>query len=365
MKMNIILIFIIVTLNFCSELSLPDIPNIIPENLLLITGSDFSTGFLSAYSLDNNEIYQDIYPTHSDAVVRVSKNKIFVVNRLGEDNIMRYSSETNLNLMYEKSTGSQSNPQSIAVINENSSLVTLNNKNYILMVDTSTGNMIGEIDLSKYADADQFCETSEVLIINNKAYITIQRLNRHKNSWPPVGDSYLLKINTSDFEIEKELVLPFNNPISKIRYNTLRNSIIITASGNFGSNYLLDGGVIEYNILTDSFMTSLIRETEAGFEITDAVLINNSIGFLIGQRENLNSVFAVFDINEHKIVKILSELSSSIGGFYSDVLFDIDKVYLSDRNALDPKVRIFSVDTLEEINSISIGLPPFSIDMLK
>lgn len=350
----------------CADLPVPEKPQVPAETMLLAAASDFTTGTLSAITLNDIKPYPDLLPLHSDAIVYTEGNNSFILNRLGADNVVSFSVHENFHVSYEVSIGQHSNPASVAVISASMAAVALAGKNHLTIINPANGESVQQVDLSKWADADGLPETSAVFYKNGFLYVALQRLNRHvtgSSTWPPVGDSYLLKIDTSDFSIIKEFVTPFTNPAAKFTHYSGRNSIVVAAPGNFGVNYQLDGGLIEYDLDTDSFLTSPLTEAQAGFEITHGVIVSETLGFVIGSDASQNSILAAFDPQSHAIIKIIATHSFSTGGYFSDFIVHNNRLYLADRNSTNPGVRIFDTTSLTEITStpVSTGLPPFSL----
>lgn len=364
MKFRVILIGILF-LQYCADFQKPLAPDVPSNNLLLIGTSDFTTGSLSAIDLSTYKIYTDIIPLHSDAVLRSSTNHFFAINRLGQDNISLLKSDQNWQPLYESSTGKKSNPYDIVVVDSNTALVALYGANYLLIVNPTDGSHKGTIDLSAYADSDGLPEVNSLKLQSGFIYVTLQRLNRSQINWSPAGISYLLKINASNLQIVASYVLPFTNPISRIEYYAANNSLIFAAPAQFASNAQLDGGVIEFSLTSESFLTSPITEQQANFEIVDVVIVNANLGYIVGLDLNRNSIFASFNPITHSIIKQIDSLSSLIGGYYTEILYYNNLIFLADRKATNPGIRIFNALTSLEItfSPLDVGLPPFSLEV--
>lgn len=360
---HLFILLLIFSFGFCADLPVPPKPNLPNQNLLVTISSDFSTGFLSALNLKNEKVYKDILPVHSDSVVVSNHNSIYVLNRLGIDSIMRIEPDSDFTLSYETSMGKRSNPYDIAFISSQKAVVALYGRSYLSVIDPRNGKELSQIDLSFYADQDGIPEISAVYYYQNKLYALLQRLDRNQVStyiWPPVDKSYLIKMNDTNFAIEKAHVLPFTNPSSRIRFFSDRNTFVFTASGYFGANYALDGGIVEFNPATGTFLNSPLTEAQAGLEITDAILQSSHLGFAICQDKNFNSFLIAFNPSTGSTIKTLASHSYSIGGYFSGLEMHNGKLYVADRNAQNPGIRLFDTHTLNEItqNPRYIGLPP-------
>lgn len=354
------ILFFISFLYSCADFKPPEKPILGAENLIFISATDFSTGFLSAMSVDGQDFYRDILPIHSDAILRRFEKDIFVINRLGKDSVVRLISTANYLPLYELKFEAKSNPQDFVFVDSQKALVSFHNKNDLIIMDYQNGKILDKINLSHFSDSDGFAEVAGMYFHHSGfVYVAIQRLNRYGSGiWPPSGESYLVKINPQTKEIVNTFVLPFANPIS-LRYHAFRNSLFISAPAYFGANYALDGGVVEFHLDSETFSTFL-TESQVGEEITDCILFNNDLGFLLTQDNFFITKIKVFNTRTKVILGDLV-ISQSMTGFFSAMELIQDKLYVADRNYLKPKVRIFSIFTFEELMANYEGLPPFSL----
>lgn len=352
----------------CTDLPRPLKPDVPADNLLIVGTTDFSTGFISAVSLDDLTVYKDIQPAHSDFSIASEGTAVYTLNKLGADSITRSQPAESFSIQYSVSAGSKTNPYDIVEIGSNRAAVSLYGQDYLLLIDTITGKTVSQIDLPAYADADGIPETSSLFYRNGRLYVFVQRLDRNTTSssiWPPAGQSYLLKINSTFTAVEKSFTLPFTNPVSRARYFTERNSIIIAAPGNYGANYSLDGGVIEFDLDTETFLISPLTEQQAGLEISDAVLVSSTLGFAICSDASFNSYFIAFNPSTHAMISTLAQIPATTGGYFSGMAYHNGRLYLGDRKANGPGIRIFNTTTLNEITQtpLDTGLPPVSLEL--
>ncbi len=359
-------LFFLFLCTHCADLPLPKKPNVPPNNLIVAITTDFVTGFVSAMAPDGSRLYQDILPVHSDAVLREHEGELYVINRLGADNLTRIKPTAGYLREYELSLGRRSNPHDIAFVSSDLAAISLYDATDLLFVNYRQGKIVGRLSLAAYSDADGLPEMSSLYYHSNGfLYVVLQRLNRHgAGIWPPSGDSLLLKINPFSRSVVDSFTIPLSNPISRLRYHDFRDSLIMAAPAFFGVNYQLDGGVVEFNLTTEAFSV-LISETELGEEVTDCLLVSSSLGFLLTQNNSFITRIKAFDPVTKNILATLAS-SQNMSGFFADMLLHSPKLYVADRNYHRPGVRIFDINTLEEETGTPhyLGLPPFNLDML-
>lgn len=348
----------------CTDLPQPAKPDAPASGVMLVAGTDFTTGFLSAFEPLTGKVYRDIVPLHSDVQLAYQAAP-FALQRLGSDSLRRLDQNAGYAAAFEQSLGSRSNPQGIAFLPGNQVAISYYNRNTIDIRSAQTGIQTGSIDLSAWADADAFAEIGHLHYHSGFLYVAVQRLNRQASDavWPPLGSSYLLRIDISTYAITAFL-MAYSNPVSRLHYNAGRGSLVFAAPGRFAANYSLDGACVEFDLGSSSFLTPPMTEAQAQYEIADCDIKPDGSGVFVGYDSQLNSVFGSFDPAAHVVTRVAAQLSSASGGYYAGFqLHSSGKVYLADRNLYQPGLRIFSGLLLAEetVQPIYTGLPPFSL----
>lgn len=364
MLLRFIVITGMVCLQACADLPPPAKPGAPASGVMLIAGTDFTTGFLSAFDPSTGRVYRDIVPLHSDALLAYQISP-FALQRLGADSLRRLDQNAGYASVFDQSLGARTNPQGLAFLPGNQVAVSFYNRNTIDIRSAVTGMQTGSIDLSAWADADGFAEIAHLLFHFPYLYAAVQRLNRQASDavWPPSGTSYLLRIDISDYSIAA-YPLAHANPVSRLHYNAGRGTLVFAAPGRFAANYTLDGACLEFDLGTFTFRTAPLTETQALYEITDCDIKPDGSGVFIGYDSQRNSVLGSFDPAIHAVTGLAAQLSSSTGGFFADFqVHSGGKVYLADRNLYQPGLRIFSGTLLTEDTQqpVYTGLPPLSL----
>ncbi len=363
----VLIFFILLIAGACTDIPEPTAPVVKAEAMLVMTTSDFTTGFFSAISLTDLKVYKDIFPVHSDAVVKSTGGEIFVLNRYGADNLVKVSPWENFRPVYEVSLGNKSNPQNIALVSPSLAYVSLHNRDYLSAIDPRNGKTVGTLSVSAWSDSDGYPEPSALFTDGTILYVTLQRLNRNSGGvWQPSGDSRLLAFDASNKSIMADYILPFENPVSSLRKHPVDNSLYVSAPANFGVNYSLDGGVVLFNVSTSTFGASPLPEAAAGLEILNSIFVSKTLAFAIASDQIFQSYLIAFDPESGTVLHTLAVLTSSDGGYFADFAWDgSDKIFVADRSNNQPGIRIFSVTTFAEItsNPLDTGLPPYSLDI--
>ncbi|MFM7199787.1 MAG: hypothetical protein ACKO6N_03270 [Myxococcota bacterium] len=233
----------------CSEMPEDSPTPEVPIERISLT-SNFQVGGLALLHADGTvSAAQTVL--HGDAVAREAFGLLYVVNRLGGDNIQVLDPAADFATIQQLSVGAGSNPQDIAVVSSQQAFVAAYNRSALLEVDLSTGALLRELDLSSFAadDPDGYPELSSVLLVEDRLVVALQRLERTSSGYIPLGDSYLVQLDVQSGQVLRSLRLAYANPVGLLKAGT-DGLLRVPLSGRFG--VVGDGGVelIEPRALT-------------------------------------------------------------------------------------------------------------------
>jgi hypothetical protein len=328
---------------------------------ILAACTDYSTGMLSSLeAADPWTPYADELSIHSDTVLRWGGEYLALVERYGVDAIRVLDPQT-LALQSQFSTGAGSNPQDLIIV-DGKAYISCNNTNDILIVDWPSGELLGLVDLSGWADSDGLAEPAGMVLADGLIFIAIQRLDRNYY-WLPVGDSYLAVLDPStdalvDVNPGQEgvqaIALPASNPAGEL--HIFDGRLWLNCVANFG---LQDGGLVRVDPL--SFSTELVlSESEFGGDLGDVGFLDATHAWAIVTDASFNTHLYRFDPSN---LGTSPELILAGGGWiftdleiYDGVLFLADQSYGSDG------VRVLDATTGDALTSlVNLGLPPYDL----
>lgn len=332
-----------------------------------ITTTDYSTGSCSVIYLDGAyTTLRNVTSTHSDAVARYFGGLIYIVNRMGGDNIQVLDPEDAFSTKRQFSVGTGSDPHDIAFASASKAYVSRGNETDLLIVDPSTGAQLGVIDLSTFADGDGIPEMDCMLLSGDRLFVSVQRLDRD-NYWLPVPPSYLAVIDTrADTLYDCKPALPGvqgitlegTNPFGELHFDPYGGCIYFTCVGWWG---MKDCGVEAVNPATCESEGLILTEAAVEGDVNDVSILSPSIGYAIITNAGFDNVLVRFDPSAGEVTDILYEP----GGY---VLSDIEispggELFLCDRTPTDPGIRVYNAYTGEPrtAGTIDVGLPPFDI----
>jgi hypothetical protein len=338
-------------------------------NQAVITTTDFSSGSFSSIDLSTNVASNDHLTIHSDAVVRTYKDKVYVINRLGQDNVIVLDKSDLSKPLTQYSTGNGTNPQDIAFVSESKAYISRYGHQHLLVVNPVTGDSLGHVDLSAFADADGIPEMAQMTIYDNHLFVACQRLDQN-NGFVPTDFSLIAVVDvTTDQVVDQDATIPANQGILMASANTSEaarwgTKWVLSNVKTFGS--LTDGGLEVINLVTLKSEGVAIGELALGGNVNALAMGSGNKGYVVVSDANFANLVVGFDLATKVVSTNLSDLS---GGYVPGLgVFD-QRLYVLDRGSFsDPTsggVKVFDVKTNQLIaGPINTGLPPLAIAFL-
>lgn len=303
---------------------------------------------------------------HSDAIARYTNKRVYIINRLGRDNIQILNPEFFYFTEREFSTQPGSNPQDFIRVNDDLAYVSRYELTNLLIMNPTTGLTGGEINLAAWADADGIPEMSGMYLDGHRLFVALQKLDRNHpvSILPPTANSSLIEIDTRSNTVTTEHILPATNPFGKLKQASLfgQNYIIITNPGGIGVNHALDGGVVAFNTTTNNFRPGfLYHETTAGGDILSVEIKDDSTGYALVMFADFSMALQTFNPANGAIVSTLAYYPPT-GGFVSEILLgQNDFLYVANATTNSPGITIYDTNNANQSLTavpVSAGLRP-------
>ncbi len=302
--------------------------------------------------------------TASDAVVRYFGGRFYVVNRFGGDNIQALDSS--LHTLSQFSTGPGSNPHDLAFVSPTKAYVTRYDSTGLWVVNPQTGARLRTIDLAPFADADGFPEMDQAIVVGPRLFVSLQMLDRN-NFFGPSGPGRVVVIDTQADTVldadpltpgKQAITLAAGNPNTPFEFCAADHRIYVGESGFYG---VLDGGIEGIDPVTYQTTGIVAREDSLGGDLNAFRLSSGKKGFAIVSDASFNTVLVSFDLATHQRTGIQF---SPPGFVLSDLgVDDLGQLWVLDRTAANPGVRVFSSTTGAQFTTraLGAGLPPQSL----
>ena len=337
------------------------------QDLFCTTTTYETTGSCSTMQLESPwTTSNDLYTIHSDAVARRYGDTIFVVNRYLADNILVLDAANGYAVIDQYSTGLNSNPYDLEVVREGKAYISRYEETTLWAVEPLHGTLLTTIDLSAFADSDGIPEMSQVAAVGDFAFVSLQRLDRASTYLPPAGGSSLAVIDTrTDTVVDADpstggidpILLPAENPSGDLWFDRHLHRLLVVCSGSFGVE---DGGLAVVNPFTRKSEGLVTTESQLGGDLQAARLASDELGWAIVSDASFRTLLVRFDVASGAVVDTVLTPS---GWDLSDLeISDTGKVYVSDRNAQAPGVRVYDAFSAQLLSGPNgVGLPPFDI----
>lgn len=335
------------------------IPYLKAQKLLGVTTTNFQTGALALFDPVSFAFHLRWAPTFSDAVPRriEGSSDIFVLNRLGADNIQRIdrlSGET----LSQHSFGRGSNPQDIKKAGE-FVFVTLLNEPKLISWNLERGKKEGEIDLAQFSDSDGLPEAAQMYVWERELWVQVQRLDK-RLGFSPTDKSQVVVINPEKNEIVENITMKGTNPVTpfKLGYD---GKLWLGNAGSVGLNSKLDGGIEKLDPFQKKTLGFVASEQELGGDLVDFECAVRS------------ACLAIISCPETQLIQLdpitgqkMRTLWTSSGYHLLQILREEETrlLYIADSNPQNPMIRVWSEDTLTQLEekNWALELPPYQME---
>jgi hypothetical protein len=319
--------------------------------------SDYKTGAYAAYGLESGTSLPRIDVNHSDAGVRYhGGSDIFVINRLGRDNLLVVDRKS-LKVVMAVKFPAASNPYDIEA-KDGSLYACFWAYDSILVYNQADGVQKGGIDIHAYADSDGFAEASALAFAGDYLYAVVQNFNTH--TYVALPDPKLLQIDVKQRKVVKAFTLPLPNPAG-ITYDPASGKLYIPCTGQmFDATYAIvaDGGIVSVDPASGN-MQVIAKEEDLGGNVGKATLYDGKLFFAVTQpppdlthpgADQINAL----SLADNSVSPVAKLPQYAVGGLGIDA--GTNTLVIGDRKA---GLRLFKLDTFEEKQKtgIKLGLP--------
>lgn len=327
--------------------------------------TDFSSGGLSAIDLATRAVSPDVATLYSDAVARWDHGLIFVVNRLGQDNVQVIDPNAGYATVQQFSVENGTNPQDIAFASPTHAYVSRLAASSLLIVNPVSGASLGTISLGAFADADGNPEAARMIVAGPFLFVALQRLA----NFAPTDTSLVVVVDTradTVYDVDRvrpgkqAIVLAGRNPNTTFAYDPSGPRLLIGCVGQYGA---LDGG-IEGIALDDA-----LNFHSEGFVVTEAALGGDVADVVWSKPARSYAIVSDASFDAH-LVAWSAVTHLKLGTLFSPGGFSLSDCELNDRGELYVCCSSFSVpgvyvyragaDTLLA-GPLNVGLPPAQV----
>lgn len=342
--------------------------------IVATTAADYSSGAHTVISKDDNGdriAFNNLSPTGSDLTVAAYGQHFYRIERaFSGNNITKFSSADPQTPIWQYSTNDTasavaSDPHDIVFVSETKAYVLRYGSSKMWIVNPSATTeaefKIGEIDLSAYDGTDDVPEMDGGVVVDDKLYITLQRLD----NFAVTQDAYvaIFDVNT-DEEIDakipgdtfKGIPLQTRN-LTNIVYESVSNSIFVQGSGSFFPEEYTSG--IEKINLGDLSTTVILGDGDAVTHpyglITEMAVVSDTLLYFVGYASFTDNTLYKLDLSTAEITA--SAVATLISGQIANLTVD-DEGLLWVSDIANATVRVIDPAVDAEIDALFTNLNP-------
>ena len=240
------------------------------DTRLFVTSTDYATAQLRRVDLSGPTVMPGALGVCTDTRVRWHDGRIWVIGRLGCDNLTVVDPAT-LTPIHQFSTGSGSNPYDIAFANGHV-YVACYGLASLLILDPDTGAQLGSISLADFADDDGIPEMDHLQLYGPWLFVSLERVDRNHN-FQPNNPSLVAVVDTrADTVFDVDPSLPGKQAIALTGRNPVTPFVFDPTSGRFllgcvGHYLALDGGVEWIDPVQMKSLGYAITESQLGGDV--------------------------------------------------------------------------------------------------
>ena len=179
----------------------------------VVAGGPEGNGISARVDVDNLTVERNPVAgiVGGDPVVRAFGERIYIVDRLGGDNVTVL--ESDLSLVAQISTGVGSNPQDVAVDRDILFVPALDAPGVVVLdLSRPEAGVIETIDLSEIDEVDGIPDCASAYIVGNRLFVACSRFERTERAWIPRGPGVIAVIDVATKTLESTFELSHPNP---------------------------------------------------------------------------------------------------------------------------------------------------------
>jgi hypothetical protein len=334
------------------------------ESRAFVFSTDYATGTVSTVDFAPAATHCDAVLVNSDASLRWYGGELYVVNRLGGDNV-QVIDPVSRTTVRQFSVGNGSNPHDIAFASPTKAYVTRFDATDLWIVNPATGAHTGTIALAGLADADGNPEMDRMMMVGPLLFVSLERVNRNA-FYAPTDSALVAVVDTrADTLVDCDpghagvqgILLQLRNPFTTFQFDRASSRLLLGCVGAFGA---LDGGVERIDPVALRSDGVAIGEAALGGDVNDVVWGSDTTSWAIVADAGGNT----------KLVAWSAITGAATGTLWNPGGYVLTDAELDDRGLLwacradfsAPAVRRFSAATgLPQGSDLTCSLPPTAV----
>ncbi len=316
----------------------------------VVTTTDFAVGGLSTVALDVFTVADDLVPTSADPTVQVQGGRVFQINGFGVDTVTVYAPGQWTAPVAQFSTGSGTNPHRVALHDEGL-FVSLYERDALGVFGAADGASLGTVDLSAYAGSDGIPEASTMVVIGDRIYVALERLNRDDGWGDDGGRVVAVDALTRDVVQSWEV-----GPSPQVYPHPSDPTALIVRTGSYGN---LDGGLAVLHPTKGAPEAPFVTTEDLGYSIAAYAGAASGQGVIVAEHADFTYALKCVSL-DGEVTDLFGPTADWITGPAVD---DQGRAWVAVRSFAGPSgLLVADVDACEVLEErIETALPPYRI----
>lgn len=353
--------------------------------VIATAAADYSSGAISVVSVDKvngrRAAATKLDVSGSDLKVVAHGGYFYRLERSTKNNITKYNINDPSTLIWQFSTDDEiddnSNPHDLVFVNDQKAYLLRYGSPKVWIVDPSVSAnneahfKTKEIDLSAYNDADGKPEAQAGVIVGDRLYIILQRID-FSHGWGNYvyNTSYVAVFNTTtNNEIDtgkgvgglKGIAIPdIKNPV-EISYVPATGKLYVLCVGNWDAASAPIGGIVSIDPATFTAKIVITDNNDSYGAVTGMAILKSSKGYFIGEAAWQDDSLYSFNPSTGGDITDIAEFDQKgLAGMDDGIVID-EKNMLWVCNQTDHRIDIVNTATDSIDESVNTKLNPLNI----
>lgn len=286
----------------------------------LVAGTDLSAaGRIAEVALVREReirVRLDLTPASPDAVLRLSEDGVFVINRLTYDNVQRLDADSDFATTWQSTVGVGANPHDVALVAGDRLYVSRYEPpfNDLAVLDATDGTLMGTVPLDGLAEnPDGTPRADAMAVVDGSLFVALQDIDR---TFTRFATGKLAVVDLSREEVSGVIPLDGINPgtVKVIQENDGSLRLYVALAGIFPGlqPQELSGGVAVVDPVNRVLERLALDDDVAGGNIGGLAMVSPELGYVIASDASFVNRVLAFDPVSGTIRRLLLETSQFI-----------------------------------------------------
>lgn len=340
----------------------------------LVAATDFvSAGRVSEVAWVRNReirVRSNLAPVSTDPVLSRTERSVFVVNRLGFDNLQRLDPRSDFATVWEAGMGLGANPHDAIWLTDDKVYVTRYEPPFddVAIVSPRGGTILGTIPLESYAEnRDATPRADRMVHLDDQVFVGLQDIDR---TFTRFGEGKLAVIDSIRDEVTGVIPLGGKNPgqIELLTRADGSTRLYVALAGVFPGQAAqeLSGGVVVVDPVSRAVEHMALDDDDAGGNVAGLALVSESLGYVVVSTGEFRNRVLAFDPERAVVLREVFSTPDLVG----EIAVDRQGVLaIPDASFTDPRLCLYRAPADPAAPETLLGcgaldLAPFSVEVL-